>query len=51
MKHIDVLVDGEFDITKKNLNNAFRNSENQRLINVQQSLKQNKVVLYEELMK
>jgi anaerobic ribonucleoside-triphosphate reductase activating protein len=31
-KYLDVLIDGEFDYTKKNLNNPWRNSENQRLI-------------------
>lgn len=46
LHYIDVLVDGEYDYTKKNLNNAFRNSENQRMIDVQASLKEDKVILY-----
>ena len=48
LKNIDVLVDGPFVIAKKSLALLFRGSENQRLINVQSSLKENKVVLYEE---
>jgi anaerobic ribonucleoside-triphosphate reductase activating protein len=36
---IDVLVDGEFVEEKKNLRLQFRGSENQRLIDVQKSLK------------
>lgn len=32
LKSIDYLIDGEYDYTKKNLNNKWRNSENQRLI-------------------
>lgn len=47
ISYLDILVDGDFQIDKKNLNNAWRGSENQRLINVQESLKQNKVVLYD----
>lgn len=45
-QYIDVLIDGRFEFEKKNLNRAWANSSNQRVINVQESLKQNKVVLY-----
>jgi anaerobic ribonucleoside-triphosphate reductase activating protein len=47
LKCTDVLVDGEFIEAQKNLKLKFRGSENQRIINVQESLKQNKVVLLE----
>lgn len=43
---IDVLVDGRFDIDKKDLTRQFRGSTNQRIIDVQQSLAQNEVVLW-----
>ncbi len=42
---IDVLVDGEFVEEKKNLRLAFRGSENQRLIDVQESLRQGRTVI------
>lgn len=42
---IDVLVDGRFVEELKNLSLKFRGSTNQRIILVQESLKQNKVVL------
>lgn len=42
---IDVLVDGEFVAERKNLRLAFRGSENQRLIDVQASVKADKVIL------
>ena len=42
---IDVLVDGEFVEELKNLKLPFRGSENQRLIDVQESLRKKKVVL------
>lgn len=45
---IDVLVDGQFIEEQKDLTLRFAGSKNQRLIDVQESLKQNKVVLYEE---
>lgn len=48
LKNIDVLVDGPFVIAKKSLALLFKGSENQRLIDVQSSLKKNEIVLYEE---
>ena len=46
LKYIDVLVDGRFVEEKKNIMLKFRGSENQRIIDVKESLKQDKVVLY-----
>lgn len=48
LEYIDVLIDGPFMIEKKNLLLRFRGSENQRIIDVKKSLKNNKVVLKEE---
>lgn len=45
---IDVLVDGEFIEEKKNLNIKFRGSENQRIIDVQRSLKEGKVCIIKD---
>ena len=45
---IDVLVDGEFVQEKRNISLRFRGSENQRLIDVQESRRQRKVCLYEK---
>ena len=44
---VDVVVDGPFVMAKKSLELDFRGSSNQRIINVQESLKQHKVVLME----
>ena len=44
--NIDVLVDGEYIDEQKDLSLRFRGSKNQRVIDVKQSLAQNKVVLY-----
>ena len=46
---IDILVDGEFVMDKKNISLLFRGSENQRIIDVKRSLNENKVVLWEGL--
>ena len=46
LQWIDVLVDGPFIKSQKDLSLLFRGSSNQRLIDVQQSLQQNKVVLW-----
>ena len=45
---IDVLVDGKFIEEQKNISLAFKGSENQRIIDVQKSLKENKVVLLKD---
>ena len=48
LKYIDVLVDGQFKQELKDINLKLRGSSNQRIINVQESLKQNKVIEYKE---
>ena len=44
--NVDVLVDGEYIDEQKDLSLKFRGSKNQHVIDVKQSLIQNKVVLY-----
>ncbi len=46
MEYIDVLVDGQFIEELKNPNLYYCGSSNQRVIDVQKSLKENKVILY-----
>lgn len=41
---LDILIDGEFILAKRNLDLRFRGSENQRILNVPQSLAENKAV-------
>ncbi|MDK2584352.1 anaerobic ribonucleoside-triphosphate reductase activating protein [Romboutsia sedimentorum] len=47
LKYIDVLVDGKFEEDKKSLAIMLRGSSNQRVIDVNKSLKQNDIILYE----
>lgn len=42
---IDVLVDGEFILEKKNISLSFRGSENQRVINLPETLAEGKIIL------
>lgn len=48
MKYLDVLVDGPFVESQKNLCLAYCGSENQRIIDVQKSLKTGEVILYHD---
>ena len=46
LKYIDILVDGRFEETKKNLSIMLRGSSNQRVIDVNKSLNNNDIVIY-----
>ena len=48
LSYIDVLVDGPFVLEKKDLSLRFRGSTNQRLINVPASLREKRIVLWED---
>lgn len=52
LKHIDVLIDGRFVLEEKSLDIYYRGSRNQRIIDVQKTLKKgNKIVLIDKYMK
>lgn len=46
LSNINVLVDGRYKEDKRDISLAWRGSSNQRVIDVQKSLKQNKIILY-----
>ncbi len=48
LSYLDILVDGPFMIQKRNLALSFRGSENQRVLNMKETLKQGKVIKYIE---
>lgn len=45
LKYLDVLIDGKYMDELRDITLEFRGSSNQRIINVQRSLKENKVIL------
>ena len=49
LDRIDVLIDGRFELDKKNISLSFRGSENQRLIDMKKSRSSTTVVLYEKI--
>lgn len=46
LRYIDVIVDGKFEEEKKDLKLRFRGSSNQKILDVQESLKENKKIEY-----
>ena len=48
VSYLDVLIDGRFELEKKNLSLRFRGSENQRIIDVPASLKTGEIVLWQD---
>lgn len=51
LSHVDILVDGRFDRTKRDLTLQFRGSSNQRIIDVAKSLASKQVVLWDKLVR
>lgn len=47
LKLCDVIVDGPYIQEQRNINLPYRGSNNQRLIDVNETLKNNKIILYE----
>lgn len=47
VKMCDVLVDGKFEIDKKDLSLAFRGSSNQRIIDIKKSIDSNEVIVFD----
>lgn len=47
VKYLDVLVDGEFECDKKDASLHWKGSANQRVIDVQESIRKEKVILHE----
>ena len=45
LEYVDILIDGKFVLAQKSLNLKFKGSKNQRTIDVQSSLKQNRAIL------
>jgi anaerobic ribonucleoside-triphosphate reductase activating protein len=49
LKLVDVLIDGRFELDKRNISLKYRGSENQRVIDVKKSIGENKVILIESI--
>ncbi|MBR0261361.1 MAG: anaerobic ribonucleoside-triphosphate reductase activating protein [Selenomonadaceae bacterium] len=49
LENIDVLIDGEFILSLRDLDLQFRGSRNQRIIDIKKTREQNKIVLWSEI--
>lgn len=47
LKQCDVLVDGEFVLEQRDITLAYKGSQNQRIIDIQKSMTNKKIILYE----
>lgn len=47
LRELDVLVDGPYQEWKRDISLSFRGSSNQRIIDVQESLRKNQIILYD----
>lgn len=47
LDYIDILVDGKFNISKRNISLKYRGSSNQRVIDIQKTLEEKQIILYE----
>ena len=45
---VDILIDGRYEDDKRDITLKWRGSSNQRVINVQKSLNEGEVILYEK---
>ena len=48
LENVDVLIDGAFDIAQRDLDLQFRGSRNQRIIDVNKSRMQNRIILWSD---
>ena len=48
LSYLDILVDGPFILSQKNIRLKFRGSENQRIIDVKRTIPSQEVILWEE---
>ena len=48
VKYLEVCVDGEFEVQKKDLKLKWKGSSNQRVINVPETIRRNEIVLHQE---
>lgn len=47
LQYVDILVDGQFILERRDITLPFRGSDNQRIIDVQQSLLNDKIILWD----
>ena len=46
VENCDIFVDGRFELAKKNIRLKYCGSENQKVIDVKETLKNNKIILF-----
>lgn len=48
LKYVDILIDGKFELDKRDITLRFRGSSNQRVIDIKETLRRGEIIIYKK---